>query len=147
MQRYEIYGPTLLRVALGIVFLAHSAYLKVIVFTVPGTVAFFDSLGLPAIMAYGTIGAEIVGGIMLILGVRVREVAAVLAAVSLGATWAHLGAGWLFTNEGGGFEFPLFLAVTSVVQFLLGPGALALKLPANESEQAETNEDELVLAQ
>ena len=136
MQRYEVYGPTLLRVALGIIFLAHSAYLKVMVFTVPGTVAFFDSLGLPAVVAYGTIGAEIVGGIMLILGVKVREAAAVLAMVSIGATWAHLGAGWLFSNEGGGFEFPLFLAVTSVVQSLLGPGALALKLPTNEGELA-----------
>ena len=134
MQRYEVYGPTLLRVALGIVFLAHSAYLKVMVFTVPGTVAFFDSLGLPAIAAYGTIGAEIIGGIMLILGVKVREAAAVLVVISLGATWAHLGAGWVFSNEGGGFEFPLFLAVTSAVQVLLGPGALAVKLPAKEVE-------------
>lgn len=141
MQRYEAYGPTLLRVALGIIFLAHSAYLKVIVFTVPGTVAFFDSLGLPAIIAYGTIGAEIVGGVMLILGIKVREAAAVLATVSLGATWAHFGAGWVFSNEGGGFEFPLFLAVTSFVQVLLGPGALALQLPAKKVE------GELALAQ
>ena len=141
MQRYEAYGPTLLRVALGIIFLAHSAYLKVIVFTVPGTVAFFDSLGLPAIIAYGTIGAEIVGGVMLILGIKVREAAAVLATVSLGATWAHFGAGWVFSNEGGGFEFPLFLAVTSFVQVLLGPGVLALQLPAKKVE------GELALAQ
>lgn len=141
MQRYEAYGPTLLRVALGIIFLAHSAYLKVVVFTVPGTVAFFDSLGLPAIIAYGTIGAEIVGGVMLILGIKVREAAAVLAMVSLGATWAHFGAGWVFSNEGGGFEFPLFLAVTSFVQVLLGPGALALQLSAKKVE------GELALAQ
>ncbi len=141
MQRYEAYGPTLLRVALGIIFLAHSAYLKVVVFTVPGTVAFFDSLGLPAIIAYGTIGAEIVGGVMLILGIKVREAAAVLAMVSLGATWAHFGAGWVFSNEGGGFEFPLFLAVTSFAQVLLGPGALALQLSAKKVE------GELALAQ
>lgn len=141
MQRYEAYGPTLLRVALGIIFLAHSAYLKVVVFTVPGTVAFFDSLGLPAIIAYGTIGAEIVGGVMLMLGIKVREAAAVLAMVSLGATWAHFGAGWVFSNEGGGFEFPLFLAVTSFAQVLLGPGALALQLSAKKVE------GELALAQ
>ena len=149
MQRYEAYGPTLLRVALGVVFLAHSAYLKVMVFTIPGTVAFFDSLGLPAIIAYGTIGAEIVGGIMLILGVKVREAAAVLAVVSLGATWAHFGAGWVFSNEGGGFEFPLFLAVTSAVQVLLGPGALALKLPAKDisAEGEVKGEGELALTQ
>lgn len=128
MERYEAYGPTLLRVALGIIFLAHSAYLKLVVFTVAGTVDFFESLGLPAIAAYAVIAAEIVGGIALILGVLVRPAALVLALVSLGATWAHLGAGWLFTNEGGGWEYPLFLVVASLAQALLGPGALRLRL-------------------
>lgn len=129
MNRYEVFGPTLLRMSLGVIFLAHSAYLKVMVFTVPGTVGFFESLGLPAIAAYGTITAEIAGGIMLIAGVAVRPAAAMLTLVSLGATWAHLGAGWLFTNQGGGYEYPLFLALTSAVQFLLGPGALRLTIP------------------
>lgn len=129
MNRYEVFGPTLLRISLGIIFLAHSAYLKVVVFTVPGTVGFFESIGLPAVIAYGTIAAEVVGGILLIAGVAVRPAAAVLTVVALGATWAHLNAGWLFTNEGGGFEYPLFLAVASAVQFLLGPGALRFSIP------------------
>lgn len=129
MNKYEIYGPTLLRISLGIIFLAHSAYLKIVVFTVPGTVGFFESLGLPAVAAYATLAAEIVGGALLILGVAVRPTAAVLAVVALGAAWAHLSAGWLFTNEGGGFEYPLFLAIASVVQFLIGPGALRLRVP------------------
>ncbi|MEQ8409426.1 MAG: DoxX family protein [Gammaproteobacteria bacterium] len=128
MNRYEVFGPTVLRVTLGIIFLAHSAYLKVVVFTVPGTVGFFESLGLPAIAAYGTIAAEVLGGVMLILGIAIRPVAAVLTIVALGATWAHLGVGWLFTNEGGGYEYPLFLAIATFVQFLLGPGALRVNL-------------------
>ncbi|MEQ8955730.1 MAG: DoxX family protein [Gammaproteobacteria bacterium] len=139
MNRYEIYGPTLLRVALGVIFLAHSAYLKVVVFTVPGTVGFFQSIGLPAVIAYGTLAAEIIGGIMLILGVRVREAAAVLAIVSLGATWAHAGYGWVFSNAGGGWEYPLFLAVASVVQVLLGPGALRLTIPGRNGVLAWTH--------
>ena len=126
MQRYEQYGPTLLRVALGVIFLAHSAYLKLVVFTVPGTVGFFESLGLPAIAAYAVIAAEIVGGAALILGVAVRPTALVLGIISLGASWAHFGAGWVFSNQGGGWEYPLFLAVTCAVQALLGPGALRL---------------------
>ena len=133
MDKYQAYGATLLRVALGVIFLAHSAYLKLFVFTVPGTVSFFESLGLPAIAAYGVIAAEIVGGTLLILGVRVRETAAVLAVVAVGATWAHSGAGWVFSNQGGGWEYPLFLAVTSVVQVLLGPGALRLSYPAQQA--------------
>ena len=133
MNRYEIYGPTLLRVTLGVLFLVHSAYLKLFIFTVPGTVAFFESLGLPGIFAYAVIAAEIVGGILLILGVLVRESAAVLAVISFGATWAHASSGWLFTNEGGGWEYPLFLAMTALVQVLLGPGALRLRIPALET--------------
>ncbi len=135
-QNFAQYGPTLLRLSLGVLFLAHGLYLKVFVFTVGGTVAFFESLGLPAIAAYGTIAAETIGGIMLILGVQVRATALALVAVSLGATWAHLPAGWLFTNEGGGFEFPLFLAVATMVQVLVGPGALALKSRQSQPEPA-----------
>lgn len=131
MERTQSYGPTLLRVALGIVFLAHSAWLKVFVFSVPGTVTFFESLGLPAFSAYAVLAAEVVGGALLILGVRVRESAVVLGVISLGATWAHAGAGWLFTNAGGGFEYPLFLAIACFAQALLGPGALRLKLGSN----------------
>lgn len=127
-DRFSPYGPTLLRVALGIIFLAHSAYLKVFVFTLPGTVGFFESLGLPAVSAYAVLAIEGIGGILLLLGVRVREAAAVLFVVSLGATWAHLGYGWLFSNQGGGWEYPLFLAIACLVQVLLGPGALRLRL-------------------
>jgi len=129
MNRYEDYGPTLLRVTLGVMWLVHSAYLKLFVFTVPGTVAFFQTLGLPGFSAYAVIVTEIVGGILLIAGVRVRATSAVLAVVAFGATWAHADAGWLFTNEGGGWEYPLFLAMTSLVQVLLGPGALRLTIP------------------
>lgn len=131
MTKYEAFGPTLLRFALGIIFLAHSAYLKVFVFTIPGTVGFFESLGLPPFSAYAVITAEIIGGIALILGIKVRETAALLTIVSLGAVWAHFGVGWLFTNEGGGWEYPALLAVASAVQVLLGPGALRVRLPFN----------------
>lgn len=136
MNTTEAYGATLLRVSLGTIFVAHSAYLKVIVFTVPRTVAFFESLGLPAIAAYGVIIAEMVGGAMLILGIRVRETALVLGIVALGATWARWGAGWVFNNEGGGWEYPLFLAISCAVQALLGPGELRVSLPALRPQHA-----------
>lgn len=134
-DKLQPYGPTLLRVALGVVFLAHSAWLKVFVFTIPGTVGFFESLGLPAMLAYATLAAEAIGGLLLIVGVRVRETATVLGIVSLGATWAHLGAGWLFTNQGGGYEYPLFLAAASFALALMGPGALRLRFPRASGER------------
>jgi putative oxidoreductase len=39
------YAALLLRVSLGILFLAHGLLLKVLTFTVPGTVAYFQSVG------------------------------------------------------------------------------------------------------
>src|SRR2546428_5794800 len=59
----------LLRVALGVMFLAH-AWVKVKVFTPSGTAQYFKSLGLPRELAYLTMAAEIVGGVLLILASR-----------------------------------------------------------------------------
>ncbi len=132
------YAALTLRVALGVMFLAHSLYLKVFVFTVPGTVGFFESLGLPAIAAYLTIFAEIAGGIALILGIQTRLVSVALLPVLLGATWVHAGNGWLFSAEGGGWEYPVFLAAAAVVQALLGDGAHAVKLPFLSQQKAAT---------
>ena len=119
------YAAFTLRVALGAMFIAH-ALLKVFVFTLPGTVQFFESLGLPAALAYVTIGAELVGGVMLILGIGTRWVAALLIPVLLGATWAHAANGWLFTSANGGWEYPAFLTVAALAQALLGDGAFSL---------------------
>lgn len=123
------YAALVLRVTLGVAFLAHGL-LKVLVFTVPGTVQFFGSLGLPAIVAYATIAVEIVGGALLILGVYTRWVSLALVPVLLGAAWAHWGNGWVFSAQGGGWEYPVFWAMTLIVQALLGDGAYALKRAA-----------------
>jgi putative oxidoreductase len=135
-NRTAPYAALVLRVALGVMFLAHSLYLKVFVFTVPGTVGFFESLGLPALFAYLTILAETGGGIALIFGFQTRLVALALIPVLLGATWVHAGNGWLFTAQGGGWEYPLFLTVAAVVQALLGSGAYAVKGPAFLGQKA-----------
>ena len=119
------YAALILRVALGTMLVAH-ALLKVLVFTLPGTVQFFESLGLPSALAYVTVGAELLGGVLLILGVGTRWVAAALVPVLIGATWVHAGNGWLFSAPNGGWEYPAFWTVTLIVQVLLGDGAYAL---------------------
>jgi len=125
-QRLAPWGATLLRVALGLMFLAHSIILKLGVFTLAGTAGYFESLGLPAFTAYLVFAAEAVGGLALILGVQTRWVALALIPVLAGALWVHSGNGWVFSNEGGGWEYPLFLVVLAAVQALIGDGALAL---------------------
>src|SRR5512143_2268695 len=115
-----------LRLSLGTMFVAH-ALLKYFVFTLPGTAQFFESLGLPGALGYATFAAELVGGGLMILGVRTRAVAIVLIPVLLGATWAHAGNGWVFTSPNGGWEYPAFWTVALVVQALLGDGAFAFR--------------------
>jgi putative oxidoreductase len=119
------YAALLLRLALGSMFVAH-ALLKLFVFTLPGTVQFFQSLGLPGALAYVTFAAELVGGVMLILGVGSRWVAAALLPFLIGAAWVHVGNGWLFSAPNGGWEYPVFLIVAAIAQTLLGDGAYAL---------------------
>ena len=123
------YAALLLRLSLGTMFVAH-ALLKLFVFTLPGTAQFFQSLGLPGALGYVTFAAELVGGILLILGVGTRWVAAALVPIMLGATWAHAGNGWVFSAPKGGWEYPAFWTVTLFVQALLGDGAYALRFGA-----------------
>ncbi|WP_240607811.1 DoxX family protein [Pararhodobacter oceanensis] len=124
-------AATLLRVAMGVLFLAHAG-LKIFVFTPAGTAAFFGSLGLPAPLAYLVIFAELFGGITLILGVYSRAVSLALVPILLGSIYVpHGAAGFFFSNEGGGWEFPAFWTVALLVQALLGNGAFALSRAQN----------------
>ena len=131
-QRNAAVAALVLRLALGTMFIAH-ALLKYFVFTLPGTAQFFASLGLPGVLGYAVFAAELVGGILLIAGVRTRAVALALVPVLLGATWAHAGNGWLFTSANGGWEYPAFWTVALVVQALLGDGAFAFARSSSPS--------------
>lgn len=116
----------LLRVSLGLVFLAHGLA-KVFVYTLPGTVQFFEAVGYPGFLAYPVTLAEVLGGALLLAGVASRWAALGLVPVALGAASVHWANGWLFNVEGGGWEFPVFLAAVSLGYFLLDDdGALAL---------------------
>jgi putative oxidoreductase len=120
------YAALLLRLCLAAMFLAH-ALLKLRVFTIPGTVKFFESLGLPGWIAYATIAAELAGTACLALGVWPRYVALLLVPLILGTiVTVHGKNGWLFSNKDGGWEFPAFWAAALVVLFLLGDGPAAL---------------------
>lgn len=128
MNQQVQYAALILRIGLGTMFLAHGL-LKVFVFTLPGTVGFFESVGFPGFLAYLVTFGEIGGGLLLLAGIAVRAVSLALLPVLLGAVFVHWGAGWVFSNENGGWEYPAFLALTAIVQALLGPGRFALRLP------------------
>ncbi|TPQ32141.1 LysR family transcriptional regulator [Bradyrhizobium guangdongense] len=126
-SRTAPYAALVLRVALGVFFLAHSS-LKLFVFTPAGTAKFFGSLGLPGELAYLIIAVEVLSGIALILGVWTRYAALAGIPILLGAIFTvHGAAGFFFTNPKGGWEFPAFWALALLTQALLGDGAYALR--------------------
>ena len=125
-DRLRSYGVFLLRVALGVMFIAHSMIYMLMTLSLPETAKFFVSIGLPTWLAYATFLAEAVGGILLILGIQTRWVALALSPILIGATWAHAGNGWVFTGANGGWEYPLYLFVLCIAQAMLGDGAYAL---------------------
>ncbi|MFG1358804.1 DoxX family protein [Xanthobacter pseudotagetidis] len=120
------YGLFLLRAALGLMWVSH-ALLKVFVFTVAGFSGFLASKGFPAALALPTIGAELIGGLLILAGIYARPVAVLLIPVMLGAMLVHIPNGWIFSAAGGGWEYPAFLVVASLTIALSGEGAFALK--------------------
>ena len=136
MQRFEssTAAGDLLRITLGIMYLTHSVLLKVGTYGFDGTAQYFESIGLTAALAYLTIAAEAIGGVLLIAGYKARETAVALIPILVGALWAHAGNGWVFSNEGGGWEYPLFLIAVSVA-VALNPGRRLVRRAADVAAQ------------
>jgi len=61
------------------------------------------------------------------LGIYARQVALLLVPIMIGAAWVHVPNGWAHTSAGGGWEYPIFLIVASIAQWLLGDGALVIR--------------------
>lgn len=133
-SRTAPYAATVLRIALGIMFLAHGLT-KVFVFTPAGTASFFESIGFPGILAYPVMAFEVVGGIMLITGIYARWIAAVAVLQLFVASTVHFGNGWSFSNPNGGWEYPIFLCVTALVVALSGDGVYAVKPSGGVTER------------
>lgn len=124
-SRLAPYAALALRVALGVMFIAH-AYLKLAVFTVAGFEGFLAQVGLPTFLAWPIILAELIGGIAILVGYQTRWVALALIPILLGALGIHAPNGWVFNAPNGGWEYPAFLALSSVALALLGNGAYAV---------------------
>lgn len=125
-EKHQVaYAALILRLSLGTMLLAHGL-LKVLVFTLPGSVQFFASVGFPGWLAYPVAAMEVGGGLLMLGGVATRWVALALVPVMLGAMSVHWGNGWVFSGANGGWEYPALLTVLMLVQALLGPGAYAI---------------------
>jgi putative oxidoreductase len=124
--RSSAYGAFLLRMALGAMWISH-ALLKILVFTLPGAAQFFESVGLPGFLVYPVVAAEMTGGIAILLGFHGRIASLLLLPILAVAAWVHFPNGWVFTSSGGGWEYPVFLAVASAAHVLVGDGIFRLR--------------------
>lgn len=115
IERGDATGAALLRVTLGVMYLAHSVVLKLFTFGLAGTAGYFASIGLPGSLAYVVFAAEAIGGALLLANVATGWVSLALIPVLAGAFWVHAGNGWVFSAAGGGWEYPLFLMLVSLV--------------------------------
>lgn len=91
------------RVALGVTLLAHG-WQKFFTNTIDGTAAGFESMDVPMATASAIIAAtiELVGGILLIVGLFTPVVSVLVVLDMIGAWWfAHSDAGTIFATEGG----------------------------------------------
>jgi putative oxidoreductase len=123
------WGLLLLRVALGSMWIAH-AMLKPLVFTFAGTAQYFQSVGLPGVLVAPVFAAELAIGAALMFGIFARQAALLSLPILLTVAWVHLPNGWLHTAQGGGWEYPVFLLVSSLALWLAGDGAWALRRSA-----------------
>jgi len=126
MPRTQLLGIAILRIIVGIVFLAHGAQ-KLFVIGFGGVTHMFQSVGIPLAHPAAIVVTlvEFAGGIALILGIGTRYAALLLAinmAVAIGKV--HLSHG-LFASKGG-YEFPLTLLAACLALALAGPGSPAL---------------------
>mgnify|MGYP001200093529 CR=1 FL=1 len=115
------FGISIIRIHLGVILLAHG-WLKVSVFTVLGTVDYFSSIGLSPIIAYLVIFGELIGGLVLVLGIQTRLASALTVPILLGAAITNSGNGWLHSATGGGWEYAASLTVIACAITVSGSG-------------------------
>ena len=123
------YAALLLRLTLGVVFIAHGLF-KVLVLTLPQTAVFFVEHGFPAWTVYPVVLAEVLGGAALAAGFYTRVTAVALVPVLLGALTVHWPNGWYFGGLHGGWEYIAVLLAAMFVQAGLGDGRFAVAAPA-----------------
>ncbi|HWR34837.1 MAG TPA: DoxX family protein [Clostridia bacterium] len=118
-------GLALVRIAIGITFLAHGSQ-KLFVWGVPGVANNFAQMGipLPTLSAYLATAAEFGGGLFLLLGLYTRLAAIPVAFTMLVALHqVHFKGGFFLPT---GFEYVLVLLASTIALGIAGGGAFAL---------------------
>ena len=139
---------TMLRLVMGVIFLAHGAQKALGWFGgygFSGTMGFFtQQMHIPAVFAFLAICAEFLGGIGLILGTLGRIAAFGIACnMVVAMLMVHISNGlfmnWSGQQKGEGFEFHLLALAITVVLMVRGSGALSVDHFLMDESQARAS--------
>ena len=122
---YARYGIFLLRVTIGIDWIVH-ALLK-IWRGMHTHEALLAKNGITPLLAWPTFSLELIGGCAILLGWYTRQWTAILLVFLGVVVWVKWPVGWLYSNPGGGWEYPMFWLVAQLALVLAGSGAFALR--------------------
>lgn len=123
-QRLAV-GLTILRVIVGIIFIAHGAQ-KLFGMGLGGVVGMFGQMHIPLPQIAGPVVAfvEFLGGIALVIGLFTRVAAVLLAIDMCGAIlFVHARNGFFLPM---GFEYPMLLLASNIAILISGPGGYAI---------------------
>lgn len=120
------FAELVLRLAAGLMFLPHALW-KVGYFSgpgLPGFIKFFDKVGYSPGAFWGPtiLGIEIVGGVLLAIGLFTRPIALILFIEMLVITHFHWPRGFFFNAQGGGYEYPMMWAAVLLYFVIRGGG-------------------------
>lgn len=126
-QITEELGKLIMRLALGVLVLLHGV--AKITGGIGGISGMVASAGMPEFLAYGVYLGEVVGPVLLILGLYAR-IGALLIAVNMlfAVALAHLDQLFLLGDTGGWqLELQGMFLFTAIALFLTGPGRMSVK--------------------
>lgn len=135
---HAAYGISIIRIVLGIVFMAHGSQKLFGMFNGPGlegTSQFMASLGLEPsyLMAILAGTGEFLGGLLLFLGLFARLGAILTTIVSIVALFSvHIHHGFFMSNNG--YEYILVLMITSFAIVIEGAGKLSIDSKINNTK-------------
>lgn len=121
------FAALILRIALGVMLLVHGL-IKLLVISPYGTENYFTLLGLPPIFGMIIMIFEIIAGILLLIGFLSRIISIILIIEMLCILNVHFHNGFIFSNAGGGWEYPAMIVMTALALFFLGNGCYSLPI-------------------
>ncbi|WP_432797382.1 DoxX family protein [Poriferisphaera sp. WC338] len=123
-------GPLLLRLMVGWVFIYHGTQKLFGWFDGPGVAnatEYFKTLNipLPELAVYVAAWGELVGGVLLVLGLFTRPASLALAIIMAVAIYSvHLANG--FSMQNNGYEYQSVLGVVAIAFLFAGPGCISI---------------------